>query len=1078
MKIRRIMRVVLSVFAVLILASLGARAQFTSGIEGTVKDASGAVVPQAHVTVINEATEVKRTVQSNASGYFRLSSIPPADYRIEVQLQGFKTWIQQHLNVAAGETRTIAPVLEVGSTVTQVSVSAAPSALELSKASTSRVINPRLVQDLPLIGRRAYSMAALIPGVTGTGQQYGSINNVFGSDNYGTSNTPSINAAGQRLESNSVEVDGVYVMAMPRGGMIQFSPNPETIQEISASTNVFSAVHSHNSGVLVDIVTKSGTNNWHGDLSEYHSDNHMTARQITQSDVPAFTRNEFGFVIGGPIKKDHTFVFGGFHALRSAVSQLRVGTVETPEFSSYVESNFPNTIAAKILSIDPPFSNPTANIITVAQLALRNPPHFSAPAIPGNLPAVGTAYMSRRVPRNGEQFNIRVDQNFNQFRDRVYFQFFRTNSRQLSVSDRPNQEWMSPNDSNWLKADWTHTLSPTLFNEASFSLFQPWQENPGNKKTYVIPQINVSGISGFGAWAPANYAQNNYQWSDILHWIRGNHSFQVGYQGQRVNDQTTFGNINNTPVYNFASLLDFIQDLPITQSGPAVNPVKGGYGAMGTSQNMLNNTAFVQDNWKVRPTLTLNLGISYTNWGHIASTKPYAYGYFRGGTGATPSGNAVANGGVVVPPNGWGTVDRIWALEPRVGFAWDVLGNGKTALRAGYGIFRDRPFDQIINPSMLNPPSVATPSLSVFEGTGSEMVYGLGDSNHENFPLPNVQYQLNSQNGLVGTRVGVGGIEPALTLPLTDEWMVGIQHRFGSNMVMELDYTGTRSHDLWLRSDVNRFNGDLLDGTLNRFNQSFSAIQYLRNGATAHSNVGSFMIRKRLSRGFSITGIYTMSKAIDTSSTNGSGGEGTTNTVDAACIKCERGRSAFDASRRLSIDGLWQLPSLWQHGALSKVFGGWSLTGIAILESGLPFSVYTTQPFPAGDYNADGLNYDRPNTPAFGTTLHVTSRQKFLSGIFTRADFPVPTPGTNGNLPRNTFENPGYADVDVNVLKTTHIPWFTPEGARFELRGEIFNLFNRPNLGNVVNNLASGTFGTVTNSVNPRSIQVGARILF
>ena len=223
---------------VLALTSATCHAQFTSGVEGTVQDSTGAVIPSCPVTVINQATQVTYKVQTNESGYFRLASLPPGTYRVEISRTGFRDWIQTDLMIAAREVRTISPVLAVGQTTTQVEVKAAPAAVELSQATTSAVVSTREIQDAPLSGNRVWSLALLTPGVTGTGQQVGSTNNLVGVNNYGTSTVPGINAAGQRLESNGFEVNGVYVMAIPRGGMIQFNPNADSVEEIKTVLQV------------------------------------------------------------------------------------------------------------------------------------------------------------------------------------------------------------------------------------------------------------------------------------------------------------------------------------------------------------------------------------------------------------------------------------------------------------------------------------------------------------------------------------------------------------------------------------------------------------------------------------------------------------------------------------------------------------------------------------------------------------------------------------------------------------------------------------------------------------------------
>lgn len=277
---------------------------------------------------------------------------------------------------------------------------------------------------------------------------------------------------------------------------------------------------------------------------------------------------------------------------------------------------------------------------------------------------------------------------------------------------------------------------------------------------------------------------------------------------------------------------------------------------------------------------------------------------------------------------------------------------------------------------------------------------------------------------------------------------------------------------------MNRFAGDLLDGRLDRLNPSFGPIIQARAIGTSEGHYGSVSLSKRFARNWSARGIYTFGKTTDYQSFDGTNVGGTI-LFNADNPQGNHGRADFDARHRLTIDGVWYLPDPWKKGLLSQILGGWQMGAIGIFQSGTPFTVLSTQAFNlGGDFNADGVNFDPPNTPAFGNRLKGKSRRDFLSGLFTRADFPVPAPGATGNLGRNTFDNPGYANVDLNLTKSFRILWFTREGARFELRGEFFNLFNRVNLGGVDTTLSSLTFGKSTSSFSPRSVQVAGRIQF
>jgi hypothetical protein len=230
-------------------------------------------------------------------------------------------------------------------------------------------------------------------------------------------------------------------------------------------------------------------------------------------------------------------------------------------------------------------------------------------------------------------------------------------------------------------------------------------------------------------------------------------------------------------------------------------------------------------------------------------------------------------------------------------------------------------------------------------------------------------------------------------------------------------------------------------------------------------------------RGFSLRGIYTFGKATDLTSSNDNGVAGAQNVLDAANPQAQHALSDFNPAKKLTIDDVYEVPSPFKQGLGNRILGGWELAAISIFQSGLPFSVYTAAAYPRGDYNADGFNWDFPNTPAFGN--HVSaSRGALISGLFPASVFPAPASGQQGNLGRNTFEGPGLANVNLNVVKAVHIPWFVSEGATLQLRGEIFNVLNRVNLTNPVSDLSNSLFGKSTGQSLPRSVTFGVRIQY
>jgi hypothetical protein len=306
----------------MLLLSLGgatALAQFSSGVEGTAKDQSGAVISGAKVTLTDTRLGVSKTATTNQDGYFRIDSIAASNYTLQIQMAGFKTYDQKDLVLEVGEIRTVAPALEVGSVSADVTVSATTAALNTESATTGAVITEETVQETPLPGQNVYGLSALTPGMTGSA--------VTSGDNYTNEYAININAAGLRQEQNGFEIDGAYTNTPSRGGGTSISPNPEIVSSMDIRTNDFDAQKGRNGGATVDVYTKSGTNKFHGTIDYYFTNNSLTGRTHFESSVPTFQRNEMGATFGGPIIKDKFFIFGAIDVLRSSTTSAGQYTV-------------------------------------------------------------------------------------------------------------------------------------------------------------------------------------------------------------------------------------------------------------------------------------------------------------------------------------------------------------------------------------------------------------------------------------------------------------------------------------------------------------------------------------------------------------------------------------------------------------------------------------------------------------------------------------------------------------------------------------------------------------------------------
>jgi hypothetical protein len=1084
-----------------------ARAQFNSGFTGVVTEQSEAAVPGAKVIVTDQNTHVSRYSISSDSGDFRVTSLPGGTYTIEVEAQGFKTWVQKDVVLESNEVKTIHPTLGLSTQTTTVEVTGAVASIETDKSNTSVELSETSIHDAPLLGRNVYtSMIELAPGVTGSGLPSG------GALGSGSANNDSfeqeagyqINAAGQRQENNEYDVDGSGLNSASRDGVVNLSPEPDFIQAIRISGATFDAAKGRYSGAYVQVFTKPGTNELHGSLSEYHTDNALTARTIFQScpsgstgcrAIPAFRRNEFGGTLGGPILKNKLFVFGGVFGLRSSNATTDVVSVETPQFVQFVQTNFPNNLSSVFFSKAPPGVVPTSNILTVAQVEAQNPGFFSSAAFPSDLPVEGTAAVPESLTHNAYQWHFRVDYNINQSKDRLFFDMFRTYSNQLQEDPRPLYRVVVPNTGFFAKIDYTHTFSPNLLNEAGFTVVRAVGSNPGTANDRDLPDVNISGASGFSQWGPAGWVHENFNWHDVLTWTHGSHTFSGGVDIDRHHDDDNFTAAVLRPTFGFANLIDFAQDQPFSQDGPVVQ-----VSDPSTQANLYQVLrwiyvgGFFQDDWKVTKRFTLNLGLRYDYFGHWGnyhnSTTPFPF--FNPGAG-TDFAEQVSAGvmGVRGGQNAYVVNNTPMGVEPRIGFGWDVFGNGKLAVRGGYGLFYNNVADGSWSfPSRTNPPNWANPSFNLNNSTQA-FSYSLGSADGTQWPIPpGVSFTTNAAGGIVGIPVTTSGVQPELDQPRTHIWMLAVQKDLGHDLVAEVDYNGSHSNHLYIQTDVNRFPGDLIvnQGEQTRLNPNFGPIIYGRTIGIADGHYATLMLSKRFSHSYQLRGIFTFGKSTDDMSSNDNGtanGEAIFNPLD---ISSQHGLSDFDVSKRFTLDSIVNLPSPFKSGFGNQILGGWRMSNIVVLQSGTPFTVYTSAAFNpvldsggnviglkpgSGDFNADGYGYDVPNAPAKGA-VSTGSRSDFIKGFASASAFVSPALGSQGNLGRNTYFGPGLANVNTGFAKTVHFR----ERYALEIRADVFNLFNRVNLTQVVSDLSSGQFGQATAQSIPRSAQFGLHLSF
>jgi hypothetical protein len=1076
------------------LGSPGAWAQFSSGVEGTARDQNGGVLAGAKVVVNDTQLGVSKATTTNQEGFFRVDSISASTYTVQIQLAGFKTWEQNGLALQAGETRTLAPVLEVGAVSTDVTVTAAAAAVNLVAPTTGTVISQETVAQTPLPGQNVYGLSALTPGITG--------NAVTAGDNYTNEYAININAAGLRQEQNGFQIDGAYTNTPSRGGSTSISPNPEVVQSLDIRTNDFDASKGRNGGATVDVFTKSGTNDFHGSFDYYFTNNSLTALTHFESSVPSFARNEVGATFGGAVIKNKLFFYGAIDVLRSSTTSANQYTLETQDFDAWVKANLPNTVAATVLQKAPPLVFPTSGLLTVSQVESQNPGYYAPPAgIPATLDAVGLVNISYSVPKDGYQWSVRGDYYHGQ-NDRFYVTSLRTYDTSNSATPRAYLNIPQANSSDFISVDWTHTFSPRWLNEGGINMIRPYGANLPAQSA-AIPYINVTGLQGFSNWGPGNFTQTTVGWRDVMTATIQNHTLRFGFEQFNIREADAQDGAFDRPTYNFNNILDFVQDQATSETATPVDlnthleaPYQRRYRALYTG-------IFVQDDWKLTPKFTLNAGLRYDTMANFFSI--YTPKLTRFNLASTGDLSQQITNGVAGLANTTHVLDHsIWGINPRVGFAWDVFGRGKTAVRGGFGLFADQPpYLHITDITAGNLPNYFHPNLNVLSGT--QPVFALC-SPPVGFTVacPVVDTSnvtLNANGGLINNgvlqRATLGGLTPHYKLTQVLDWTLSVQQELPGNMVAEANYSASAAHHLPIYQDINRFDGDevINNGNLTRLNQNFADIQYGTANGNSVGNFGSVLLMRRMSHGLALRGIYTYGKTLDVYSTAQSLDAGSitavTNVIESMDLAYQRGRADFDIRQQFSADGTWVVPGDYPTALERIALGGWQFGGVWILQSGLPFTVYTSAAFAGvydtngnlignkgGDYNADGYNWDVPNAPSFGRTISGKGKSDYLNGVFPASAFPVPNLGEQGNLGRNTYNQPGYNNLDFTFEKFFDLPWFFSEKMKIEAKGEVFNLFNRSNLTGISSDLSSGSFGRATNQLPPRSLQLHLRASF
>jgi hypothetical protein len=1072
-------------YSVFLMITLSARAQFSSAIDGTVKDVSGAAVQGATMTLTAVDTGIVQVTKSNDGGYYRFSSLAPGMYELAVNAQGFQQVVQKNIQIIAGGVQGVPFTIRPATGSVSIQVTDAPPLVQTEQPSVSNLINRQQVEELPLQGRNFINAIVQAPGIVGRGAMGNS-----GLDIFISNQGPSMGTNGQPMSANVTYLDGTFLSDSSNGGFVKLIPNPDSIQEMVISTTNYSAQFGMGGGANAQLVSRSGTNSFHGSIYEYHEDNALTARTEFQNVpnpatgrlLPVFRRNEFGGSVGGPIYKNKTFFFFTYDQLRSTNANAYLTTVETPEFVNFMEAKYPNNVSTSLLKQYPAAVGPLTNIQTVAALS-AGCSGLGPLGMPCDLPLLGTGTHSFTIPRNGTQWNLRIDHNFSAS-DKIYGNYYQTNVTGFVDLARPAWNNSGPDNSQFAALSWIHTVSPTVVLESGFGATHSTYHT--TCPNCQVPDINVTGMYGFGTQGTAfaqGYADADTHWRELLSLVRGKHSFKAGFEMFHDQNFAKFTPNDARPTYTALSVFDFAADAPEFQA-ITFDPTTGGIANGNRYWLRSQYAAFAEDNWKIAPNLSLSAGLRW----EFPSNPSEAHGNRSNlvlGAGSNLK-EQITNAFVKKDRNAF-SEERLAYFAPRLGLAWQPGGLTDLSVRAGFGIFFNRGGDTIWGDTAFNnPPIAASITASVLVPAGPQPVFGLckSDTLPYDCARPPLPVGLNERGGSIAGLSDIGGPDLTLRQAYAEDWFLGVQKSFGQYWMIEADYMGSNGIHLYSIVNRNRFAGDRVihGGSVTRLNPFFGAINYADNSNQSAYNGGDVAVQRKFSRGVSFQAAYTFGKAIDLM-----GGAPGCNrcsendgVVDAYNLRGQRGISEGDVSKQLSFNALWQIPIKQTWGPVEKgIFGGWQISGIGVLTAGAPQSVYSS----TADYNGDGNYYDFPNAPAFGRSKKGLSRSDYLNGVFAASQFPSPCPGSDpcgigGNLGRDPYRGPGFAQVDTAFAKNNRIPWFLPDGAQLQFRGELFNAFNRVNLGSWDTNLSDGLFGKATTASQARTAQLSLRITF